>query len=1059
MRKLFLLLGGVMLFAVQAIAQRSVSGKVTDEKNNPLPNVSVFARGTTVGTVTAADGTYTLTVPAGTKALVFSSVDMSPVELAIGTQTVINATLRSEDRTLAEVVVTAQGIRRKPREISYAYAKVNGGDITVGRSPQLAQALSGKVSGLAIYNVNNSVDPQVKIVLRGYRSLTGNNEALIVIDGMQTTQTSLAVLNPNDIESVTVLKGGQAATLYGSAGVNGALIITTKKGQKGKIKVSFSSSANLEEISFLPEFQTTYGSGSQYATSFGNPGYKPNYLDRMHDNWRPFENQQYGDAFNGEERIVGRVLEDGSKLLLPYSAVDNGRKKSFDIGRTINNQISFQGGDERSTFYMSVENNQTEGIVPHDESERTGVRVGASRTEGKLTTNFTAAYTQAKYDRTTSDFYYNVLNTAGNVPLTDFRDWRNNKYANPNGYYNDYYPNPYFTADNNRAVYADNNVQGTLEANYKLASWLNIYDRIGVMNNSRTRKNHTGKFVYSTWAKSGAYVPAPWAWANDYNGINLAATDITGSTYDATTNENVVNNDLQLHLNKNFGHFSNKLIAGYNVYQRKTKFIEISSGSVVVPDVYNIANRVGDLTGSERNTMIRKFAYYADFTSDYKNYIYLNASVRHDASSKFFKPGRASNLWAYTSYGASLSFIATDAIPSIKSNLLNFLKFRVGYNKNGNDNLDPYQLDITFPNGNGFPFGGLFGATVDDVIPDPNLQAEKISSYEVGAEFQLFNNRVNLDVSAYSQKTKDAILTVKLPNTTGFPYLRANVADAKNWGYEADIKVTILKNKDLTWDFGVRYSYNDNKIENLYQDVNQFVYGGYSYASTYMIKDKRYPYLKASGYNRDPATGMIVVDASSGYPLQAPGLLDFGGTLPRHILGAGSKLGYKNFQLDFNFEYRGGNVIFNQLGRDMTFTGSGKWTEDRAPHIFPNSTYKDASGKYVPNTTVNVQESEYALWVNYYRFISENFVTPGWFIKLRDINLSYTFSESLIKRTKVFSAANIALYGRNLFTIVDKSNFYTDPEFSYTTGNGIGINNTGQTPPVRQYGINLNFVF
>jgi TonB-linked SusC/RagA family outer membrane protein len=1058
MRKLTLL-AVLMLCTVLAFSQsRSITGKVRDEKGNPIPFATIKIKGSKAGTSANANGDFTINVKTG-DVLVISAINFAAQERPIGSESSLEVSLQNSAGVIEEVVVTAQGIRKKPREIGYAYAKVSAEDITVGRSPQLAQALSGKISGLAIYNVNNSVDPQVKIVLRGYRSLTGNNEALIVIDGMQTTQTSLALLNPNDIENVTVLKGGQAATLYGSDGVNGAIIITTKKGQKGKTKVSLSSSANFEEISFLPEFQTSYGSGSHYATSFGNTGYKPNYLDRMHDNWRPFENQQYGDPFNGEDRLIGRVVEDGGKLILPYSNVKNGRKKSFDIGRTINNQVALSGGDEKSTFYMSLENNNTTGIVPNDKSQRTSVRLAASRTEEKLSANFSAAYSQAKYDRTTSDFYYNVLNTAGNVPLTDFRDWRTNKFANPNGYYNDYYPNPYFTADNNRANYADYNVQGTMEANYKLFSWVSLSNRIGVMSNNRTRKNYTGKFVYSQWAKNSAYVPAPWAWANDYNGINLAATDITGGVYDATTNESVVNNDFQLHFNKDFGNFSNKLIAGFSVYQRKTKFVEISSGSVIVPEVYNISNRVGDLTGSENNTTFRKYGYYGDLTSDYKDYLYLNASFRYDASSKFYKIGRASDLWSYISYGGSLSFVATDAIPSLKSNILNFAKLRLGFNKNGNDNLNPYQLDVIYPNGIGFPFGGLFGATVGDVIPDPNLRPEKVYSYEVGGEFQLFKNKLNVDVTAYRQDSKDAILTVKLPNTTGFPNLRANVADAKNWGYEADVKVQILKKKNLSWDFGVRYSYNDNKIENLYQNVSQFVYGGYSYASTYMIKDKRYPFLKASGYERDPSTGMVVVDASSGYPSQAAGLLEFGGTLPRHILGAGSKIEYKNFELAFNFEYRGGNVVFHQLGRDMTFTGSGKWTEDRTPHVFPNSAYKDASGKYVPNTSVNVRESEYALWVDYYRFISENFVTPGWFIKLREVNLSYTFSNNLIKKTKVFSGANIAAYGRNLFTIVDKLNYYTDPEFSYTTGNGIGINNTGQTPPVRQYGVNLNLTF
>ncbi len=1054
-----MIIAGLLLFAQLASAQtRSIAGRVTDEGGIPIPFSTISIKGTRVATAADANGEFRITAKAG-DVLVFSATNFQPREVTVGSNDVVNASLARSIGMIEEVVVTAQGIRKKPREIGYAYAKVPNQDLTVGRSPQLAQALSGKVSGLAIYNVNNSVDPQVKVILRGYRSLTGNNEALLVIDGMPTSQTSLALLNPNDIESVTVLKGGQAATLYGSDGVNGAIIVTTKKGTKGGLKVGYSTSYNWEQISFLPEFQDKYGNGSHYATSFGGAGYKTNYLDRMHDNWRPFENQQYGDAYNGEMRIIGRVLEDGSKFIIPYSALENERMKSFDVGHNFNNQINFQGGDDRGTYYMSVENNQTTGVVPHDESNRTSVRVAASRTEGKLNANFAVSYTQANYDRTTSDFYYNVLNTAAHVPLSGLRDWQHNKFANPNGYYNDYYPNPYFTADNNRANYQDNNLQGTMELTYKLFPWMSIYDRVGAMNNNRLRKNYTGKFVYSQWAKTGAYVPDPWTWANDYNGINLALTDIVGGVYDATTNENILNNEFQLHFTKDIKDFSNKLITGFSVYQRKTKFMEIQSGSVVVPEVYNIANRQGDLSGSENNTMVRKYGYYADLTTDYKNFLYLNASARYDASSKFYKNGRDNNLWSYVSYGASLSFVATDAFTSLNSDVLNFAKFRIGFNKNGNDNLQPYQLDIIYPNGAGFPYGTSVGLSVGDVIPDADLKPEIVYSYEVGGEFQLFKNRLNVDVTAYRQNSKDQILTVKIPNTTGYPNLRANVADAQNWGYEADVKFQIITGREFKWEWSARYSYNDNKITQLYQNVSQFVYGGYTYASTYMVKDLRYPFLKATGYRRDPATNSVLVDKSSGYPLQTPDLINFGGTLPRHILGTGSRLAYKNFEFAFNFEFRGGNYVFHQLGRDMTFTGSGKWTEERTPHIFPNSAYDDGTGKIVPNTTVNVRESEYSLWVDYYRFISENFVTPGWFIKLRDINLSYRVPENVVRKSKVFSGATIALFGRNLFTIVDKSNHYTDPEFSYTTGNGIGINNTGQTPPVRQYGFNVSVNF
>jgi hypothetical protein len=217
--------------------------------------------------------------------------------------------------------------------------------------------------------------------------------------------------------------------------------------------------------------------------------------------------------------------------------------------------------------------------------------------------------------------------------------------------------------------------------------------------------------------------------------------------------------------------------------------------------------------------------------------------------------------------------------------------------------------------------------------------------------------------------------------------------------------------------------------------------------------------MKATAYVRDPATNRVIVNKASGYPILSSNLVDFGRTTPPHIAGVSTRLRVADFTLAASAEYRGGNVIFHQLGRDMTFTGSGGWTEDRSPHIFPNSAYDDGTGKFVANNDVNVREAEYSLWVDYYRLVAENFVTPGWFIKLRDVNLSYNLPAKLVGKTKIFSTASVALYGRNLFTIVDKKNVFTDPEFSYTTGNGLGINNTGNTPPVRQYGVNINVSF
>ena len=1059
MRKIMtIMIVSLLSIGVVSAQTRLISGKVTDSKGAPVPGATVKAKS---GAAVAADANGNFQINAQTgDVLTITSIDFGLSTAKVGAGSSMTISLFSKENKLEEVVVTAQGIRKKSRDIGYSYAKISNEDVNVGRSPQLAQALSGKVSGLAVYNVNNSVDPQVKVVLRGYRSLTGNNEALVVLDGMQTTQTVLSIINPNDIENVTILKGGQAATLYGSAGINGAIVITTKKGAKGKLKVAYALSTNFDQISFLPKFQDKYGNGSHYATSFGQSGYKTDYLDRMKDNWRPFENQQYGDAFNGEDRIIGRVLEDGSKYILPYAAIENTRRKAFDIGNTLNNQVSFQGGDATSSYYMSLENNRISGIVPLDKSDRNSVRIASTKEYNKLNVGFTASYVQASYDRTTFDFYNDLINQAANIPLTNLRDWQTNKFANPNGYYNDYYNNPYFNKDNNRTKYTDANLQGNFDLNYKATKWLALYNRLGVMNNSRTQKSTTGKFLYSDWAKNSAYVPAPWEFANDYDGIDRAGTDNLGAVSDYSKTENVINNEFQLRFDKDFGVFSNKLTLGSSIYQRSTKELAVNSNSIVVPGVYNVSNRQGELTGGEANTLERKYGYYADLTTSYKNWLIINGTFRYDVTSRFYKSTRPTSAYSYPYYGVALSFIPTDAFPVLKSNTLNYAKLRVNYNKNGNDNIPLYGLDLNYPNGNGFPYGNTVGLSVGNTLPDANLKPEFVTSFEVGGEFQMFKSRVSLDVSAYTQTSKGQVLTVKVPNSTGFSNLLINVGEAKNWGYEADLKVQVIQKTKLKWELGVRYSYNDNKVVDLYPGITQFQLGGYSYANTNVIKDLRFPILKTDGYKYAPdGSGQRLVDPVTGYPLRDVALTNRGGTLPRHIVGATSRLSYGDFSLAFNFEYRGGNVIFSDLGRQMTFTGSGKWTEERTPHVFPNSAYLDGSGKVIPNTSLQAQESEYELWVSHYRRISENFTTPGWFIKMRDVNLSYNLPASLIGRTKIFSGASISLYGRNLFTIVDKSNFYTDPEFSFTTGNGIGINNTLQTPPTRQYGFNLNLTF
>ncbi|MEK7200250.1 MAG: TonB-dependent receptor, partial [Bacteroidota bacterium] len=383
----------------------------------------------------------------------------------------------------------------------------------------------------------------------------------------------------------------------------------------------------------------------------------------------------------------------------------------------------------------------------------------------------------------------------------------------------------------------------------------------------RTGKNTIEKFQYSDWAKNDAFIPAPFTSYDDYPGIYRAISDVVGGVTDYSRTENVVNNEFQLRLQKDLGGFENKLTLGYSIYQRTTKGITIGSSSIVVPGVYNVDNRQGNLYGGEGNTTERKFGYYGDLTTNLKKmeYLSLNLTARYDATSRFFKPTRSANQYSYLYYGAALSFILTDAVPSLKGRLLNYAKLRTSYNKNGNDNIPLYGLDLTYPNGNNFPYGNTVGLSVGNVLPDANLKPEFVTSTEVGGEFSLLNNRINLDVSWYNQKSIGQVLTVKVPNSTGFNNLLINVGEVKNFGYEADLKVQILRDRKIKWDASIKYSYNDNKVVSLYPGIAAFAYGGYSYATSNVVLGERFPILKTTGYfYATDGSGMRRVNATTG---------------------------------------------------------------------------------------------------------------------------------------------------------------------------------------------------
>ncbi len=1056
MRKFASLFTMLMLLTAFAFGQnRTITGTVTDENGAPVAGASVRIKGTRTGVAADNNGVFRILAKTGDVLEVTGGID--PVEVTIGSDD--NITIRAKRRvtTETEVVVTALGIRRRPKEVGYANTTVKPDMITNGQAPRLGQALSGKAAGLTVYNTSNSVNAAPRIVLRGNRSITGDNTALIVLDGVPVPANTLNYLNPNDVENVSILKGGQAATIYGPDGVNGAIIVTTKRG-RGKPQITFTSTTNFEDVSFLPSFQTEYGSGSGYGQT-------------SDENFRPFENQQYGDRYDGLPRSAGRKLIDGSFQVYPYEFIPGIRRDVWDLGVSLTNDLSISGGDANSSFYLSFQDALIKGVVPNDQYKRNALRFNGSRTYGKFKASFDGTFAFDKSDRTNTDYYFFALNTPGWIPINKLNDWENDPFANPNGYFNDYYNNPWFELDNNRFQTRNTYFNGNVSLNFKPLSWMEINYRLGSALTNTFQKVWRNRFDYTEYAKGNLAIKPVTAEAqyNDYSYVWRARNSpIAGGVSDAGSFGWRINSDFFINLDKTWGNISTKLILGNNVQDRKSKSLNVQSTSVIIPVLYNVSNRSGELLGGESNSQQRRVGNFADLTLGYKDMIFLHGSVRHDVSSIFHSKLRERKLYNFTYYGGDVSFIVTEMAPSLKSDVLSFLKIRGSFNKNGNENLGPYRLDPTFSPGAGFPYGSNVGVTVDNTYPDPSLAPEFAWSYEGGFEASFWKNRINVDASYFFQDVENQVFDVAISSSTGYTSTLLNAGQVQNQGIESEVKVNLVRSKNWTIDVFGNYTWNTNKVVKLFGGLSQVQLN--STGSTNFVFasiGSPFPLLKTTYFAIDSASGGTIVNSSDGWPTIGAGLKEQGTTIPKHQVGIGFKVAYKWVTLMANAEYRTGNVIYNDIGEDMGFTGSSAATNryHRQQFIWPNSVYWDGS-KYVSNTNIAVNNyiACYQGWGDYSfsrgtLFNGDWFTTSGAFWKIRDISLDFSFPQKWYRGFKALKGLSLSFFGRNLFTWVPEENIYTDPEFSNTNGNGVGINTSLNTPPTRQYGATLRVTF
>ena len=1068
----------------QVYAQnRSLSGRVTDRSSGQgLPGATVLVKGTTVGASTNADGSFSLSVPTTATTLTFSSIGFTSVDKTIGSDATYEVSLASDVKQLGEVVVTgALGIQRQQQQVGYATASLDSKELTQARATNVVNGLTGKVSGLQIQNLNSGVNASPRVTLRGSRSLTGNNEALIVVDGVISTNDVLGALNPDDIASIDVLKGANAAALYGSQASNGALIITTKKGSSAGNQVTFSHTSQFESISFLPKFQTEFGPGSpDWFTNSGHTPFKDdNKVDDDYEHqYQGFENQQYGPRFDGSMQPFGQTLADGSVQTLSYVARPDEKKKFFSGGYQMQNGVTFSGGTEKTKFFTSYQNVHNNGIVPKDQFDRNSFRFNASHEIGRLNVGFNASYSQqvadvtSNLDRNTS-VYWNVFNTTVMAPLTQYKDYVNDKFSEPNyGYYNAYYFNPYFIIDANRTKDKRNTIQGNIDLGYKVTDWLRVQYRLGTTSTTQSNLNTQNKFSLAA-------------------GSPKQIASYTGFVQDISSSLTRINSDLFLSMDKTFGDITVQAILGNNVQQLDSRYNFIGSTALAVPvagDGFNLQNRIGNLDGAAARAQTRLYAFYADLTLGYKDFFYLHGSGRNDNIS-ILEAGNRSFFYP----AVDASFVFSNAIPALKDvSFLDYGKLRGGISKVSQVNLPSatpngvfatggaYALNSIFVPGSGFPFPSKASFTAGGRLVQPGLKPEDTRSIETGIELSFLKRRVSAAATYYAQKSTNQTVTTSISGAAGYQTVLLNAGEVQNRGVELDLNITPIRVENgLTVTVGGNFNYNNNEVISLPNGLTQLNLTGSGRQSTnadlFAIPGQAFPSLVGTYYQRTE-DGLIKMTKVSDpndknlvryVPLIATDTKNFGNTQPKYKYGFNTSITFKGFTLAGQGELRTGYVVYNTIGENLDFTGIGQRSAqyDRKDFVYPNSAIPvtDAAGNitsYVPNTsTLTPGGSEF--WANTASWntgVAENYVTTGKFFKIRELSLSYALPTAMASKLGLIKGASINLFGRNLYTWVPKENIYTDPEFSGTAvgSNAIGINTVLQTPPTKFYGATLN---
>ncbi|MCU0446010.1 MAG: SusC/RagA family TonB-linked outer membrane protein [Microscillaceae bacterium] len=1073
MRKILLsfLLLSSLLWSEALAQERTVRGKVMDTNTKTgIPGVSVIVKNTTTGTVTDANGNFSI-VAQPQNVLEFRVIGYLTQEVIVGEQSTFEISLAEDVQQLGEIVITALGLEQEKRSLTYSVQNVKGDELLKSREVNVVNALNSKVAGVQITSLGGSAGAGSGIRIRGINSFGGARQPLFVVDGIpinnttRTTSSAASVdvpnraidINPDDIETISVLKGPAAAALYGVQGGSGVVLITTKRGSqtdKRTTSVNFSSSFSVETVNKLFELQDEFaqGTGGVYNDAPGSTFmFGPRFSDLRYSS-------QF-DARYPQGRIVP-ATDPTARANAVVTPFDN-QESFWQAGNTANNHFSIQSGNRDGNLYFSVGHLNQTGIIPLNSFARTTIKLsGEANVTNKIKVGASISYVNSGGRRVgRGDNFTGVVQglyrTPRNFDIFNGQSSPTNPIAFrfPNGSQRHFRnqnqidgmnpsdlglgpDSPLWTVNNNPFNDRVDRLFGFARLSYQILPWLNVMGRVGtdVSTDQRTHAFDIGSF---------------------------GADGRFGRIFQDTYIDRIINSDLIITANKSFGKFNFNWIIGHNFYNQVNKSNYIDGNTFNQPGIFNINNATIISNPVQRFSSFRTFGVYTNFRMDYENMAFLELTGRNEWTSTL---PTENNSFFFPAVSAGVFLNDLFKIPEQK--YLTYAKIRASYAFAGNGAPGTYLTDTYFVRasasdgfGNGISFplrsNNVGGTTLSNTLGNNELKPELTATLELGADIALFKNRISIDFTYYRSRSTNQIVRVTYPTSSGFSGKFINAGELENKGIEVVLNTKPLKIGSFNWDLSFNFTRNRNVVISLTEGLPEILLPGFgTIFQPRLVPGQQYGVFYGSGWRRNEQGTLII--GADGFPIRQDNLL-IGNPNPDFLLGIRNTFTYKNLSLTFLWDIRQGGDVWNGTEAVMTNVGATVRTEQRGQQIVFDGVLANGerNTQAVTLTQANwFQNNGRATGAS---GVHEQFIEDASWVRLRDINLTYRLPSKLLGRTKFIKAMDITVFGRNLLLFTKYSG--VDPENNlYGISGSNGLDYFGN-PNTRSMGASLNITF